>query len=363
MDIKAKLRYATALSLVLFFSSVVSSLADTTQEVPSETGVYYTVKKGDTLWDLSKKFNDSPFTWPDLWSKNSQLSNPHLIYPGQKLNLIRRSDVDRYGNTGEGAAMAEDNSGAVESTAVVAKAKARTYYYSKIERVGFMKREPIVPHGTVFKLQGTDQLMLGTGNTVYIKGTGDAPLVIGARYVTYRTITPKEITASLLDVDRKKLNTIRDEIGIQHYLSGVVEIVGEKDGYSIGRITDAYRPIKLNDKIMPYKKRSRNIPILKGLAAMEGEIVVSEESETAFGMDTTGFINRGSRDGIEKGQTYAVYYNEMKDPGKLFGGTPLMVPVTIGDFIVLETQEETATILITYSTKDFSPGDLFKAIE
>ena len=48
----------------------------------------YQVVKGDTLWDISAHFLNSPWLWPRLWQANSQIKNPHLIYPGDILTLI-----------------------------------------------------------------------------------------------------------------------------------------------------------------------------------------------------------------------------------------------------------------------------------
>jgi LysM repeat protein len=67
-----------SLFVLLFISS---SLAEISEYID------YIVKKGDTLWDISKEELKDPFVWPKIWKENPEIKNPDLIYPDQKIRI------------------------------------------------------------------------------------------------------------------------------------------------------------------------------------------------------------------------------------------------------------------------------------
>ena len=78
-----KFTLKTLLAVLLALPAMVS-LAVTLKNDAPET---YTVKKNDTLWDIASLYLDKPWLWPELWRNNTQIVNPHLIYPGDVLRI------------------------------------------------------------------------------------------------------------------------------------------------------------------------------------------------------------------------------------------------------------------------------------
>jgi hypothetical protein len=95
---------------IIYFIFSATIWAEELQINPSHPD-QYTVVKGDTLWDISAKFLNHPWQWPELWKNNSQIGNPHLIYPGDtvyfsmvngkaQLSLSRNEQAPSYQSNG-----------------------------------------------------------------------------------------------------------------------------------------------------------------------------------------------------------------------------------------------------------------------
>ena len=83
--------WASALSGFLLWapaSPIASAHAEEVLTIHRDAPLTYTVKRGDTLWDIAALFLRDPWQWPELWDLNTQVDNPHLIYPRDQLTLV-----------------------------------------------------------------------------------------------------------------------------------------------------------------------------------------------------------------------------------------------------------------------------------
>ncbi len=296
----------------------------------TETGFYYTVQKGDTLWDLSQKFADSPWEWPELWHYNPDIKNPHWIYPGQKILVYKKEWAGKKEAPQPEAEPAEE-------------APKSIFHYEMINYVEFDQETAVAPSGNIINATD-DKTLVSEGDTVYLRPGEGPPLAAGGLYTIYRTF---EINTGLLD-DASP--------GIQHYLTGVVEITDIESEYAIAKVVKSFRDIHYEDMVMPLETRSPEIEKKEADNGLTGRIIRSEERSALIGQDKLVFIDKGENDGVEVGQSYNILHQPVAAPEP---GTPKigLKPVNVGEILVLHTEDTTATGLITASTKPIKPDD------
>jgi hypothetical protein len=303
--------------------------------VKYETGFYYTIQKGDTLWDLSQRFSDTPWQWPEMWQENSQIANPHRIYPGQRIRLYRRRGAQGIGEQGP-----------TKDKTVADKPELTNmldFQYAAIDRVGFIRKDPVRSQGSIFKVEG-QKVMISTGDLVYIRPEDNLTLAKGQIFTIYRTLKP--IKAK--DTD--------ELIGFQHYLTGAVKITIVRPDFVLGRIVATYRPIKVGDLLMPYYRRLPRIDMQPSPQGLKGHIIESEEHQSMFSESAIAFIDKGEQEGVRPGQLYWIYKQEKfrinpKDKSKT-----TLTPVLLGELLVLHIEKTTATVMITDSLMAIEPG-------
>ena len=144
------------------------STAPTSQLLRPDAPVNYTVKRGDTLWDISAVFLKDPWFWPEIWQINPQVENPHLIYPGDVLSLAvgaggdARVFISQYSGARLQPRLRSDAlDGPIDTIpfAAVAAFLSKPSVLSKEEAIA-------APHILGFR---DEHMIAGTGHEIYVK--------------------------------------------------------------------------------------------------------------------------------------------------------------------------------------------------
>ena len=184
------------------------SPSDLTDNAPDR----YTVKSGDTLWSVSAMFLKSPWRWPELWGVNrNDINNPHLIFPGQTLVLVRTANsanlrIRDAGNTdmdagsgssgsgngsgggGNSNGVASDNSGELRTVRLSPKTRYQNLADEALPTLQSSYIEPFLVEPLIVNVDEftkaprivstqEDRVVLSSGDRAYARGPLDAPLL------------------------------------------------------------------------------------------------------------------------------------------------------------------------------------------
>jgi nucleoid-associated protein YgaU len=260
----------------------------------------YTVKRGDTLWDISSIFLTSPWRWPELWGMNKeQIANPHLIYPGQTLRLVKSDGRARLELAGAQAAQAGD---VVRLSPTVRDVGGER---DAIPSIPARVIEPFLSKPTIVspdelanypRIVATQEqrVYVGIGDTVYARGITDETI---ERYHVFRPARPLYDPD---DVDRRR------PIAYEAFYLGVAQLTKAGEVATM-RLLESTQEIGVGDRLVPitrqpvmaYVPRRPDKPI-------DGSIVSIYSGLTEAGTQSVVALNRGARHGVQVGYVVAL---------------------------------------------------------
>lgn len=267
----------------------------------------YVVKKGDTLWDISKRFLNNPVRWPEIWASNKHVKNPHWIFPGDRLLMCTYNGQPIIGkDEGDGCeGIIRRYTGGtklqpqvrIESLNDAIPVIPLEYIKHWLERSNIIAAESI--QNTPYILGTADQRVLAAkGQTVYARGNG---LEIGQRYAVYREGEPYMFP----DAKGKKYNAGLELIQVA---SGIA-IQSENDITTL-ELTDTYTSeVRRGDRVLP--EYDPMLPTLFYPTQAEdivagGQIVRVMGSIGAAAKNSVVTIDRGLLQGVQVGHVFSV---------------------------------------------------------
>ncbi len=251
----------------------------------------YTVKRGDTLWDISSMFLRDPWLWPEIWQVNPQVENPHLIYPGDVLALT-------YGADGRPAITLARGGGARLDPRLRSSeldGAIATIPYSAIaaflERPSLLTKEQIreAPRVLAFR----DKHMVGgAGIEAYIRGLDG-----GAANQRYNVV---HVGDEIHDPDDGDL------LGYQGIYTATAVLLAPGEPAKAA-LTDSARETLEGDRLLGTDSDAPlNFVPRAPDTEVRGQIVSVIDGVELIGQYKIVAINRGARHGLEPGHVLAI---------------------------------------------------------
>lgn len=344
------------LLLNIFFSP--SKLTAEEKTLPEKR--LHIVVKGDTLWDICKTYYNNPFLWPKLWAKNPHISNPHLIYPGDRIELypeeeliaeVKKEEITKKEEKSEQVPVKEEKAEVkreekVEIPGGAIKEEGNYYYYSMIASCGLVMDEKPAYFARIAG-DGSAKEIFGEGDILYADFLEEREFGSGSRF-------------SIVRVERKIVHPVKG--GFSGYLISILgqaELIELKGNTGKIRIVQSFSPIRRGDGLITYLYLDPKIQIKESTGKVSGYIIDNKNGLDLLGEGDVVYIDLGSRDGIERGSIFSI----VKEERIRSGGNVMVVERSVGKALVILSMEKASSALIIQSEEPLHVGMRVKSIK
>ena len=341
----------------------------------------YTVKRGDTLWDISSLFLQRPWRWPELWGMNlQQIQNPHLIYPGQVLVLTR---------IGDRATLSLHQPGGIPTVKLSPHIRAENLADTAIAPIALNVIEPFLAEPIIVDKATYDwaprivatqegRVLLSRGDRAYARGQYNADGTLKGLALSDAKGEPREFrvfrnavpitdptTGEVLAHEAQFIGQAVLARGESRLGNGGPALQGQPPAEVVPATIDivlAKEEMRVGDRLLP--EPPREVPTYVPRApqsAQSGQIAALHGSPVRYaGQHQVVVLNRGTRDGLERGHVLAILKDSKVVPDRTDGQQPLALPgERNGLMMVFRAFDRVSYALVLQITDGVKVGDRF----
>ena len=360
MKIKRGRRFFSLLAAIIIFLSLANDVLAEEDSTDGSEKSPYTIKKGDTLWDISEGRLKNPFLWPYIWDKNRYIKNPDLIYPGRLLvmpyGIFLEVPAPAPASQEESTtpalppaplepisppvpvslpSLSVPQSAAPEAKASMAPASPSTI----ISQLGRMTLTALIDaSGYIIDNIESSGVITGSPEEKVLFADGDNVTLllkdnasVGDRFTIFKSPAP---------VSHPKTGK---RVGVLFVPLGEIEITGIQGRDAAGRIIKSYTYSSQGDQIQPGRSSAPPAEVAKAVAPdLSGYIIESHEGRMLNAEYNIVYLDKGAEDGVIPGTTFYVIGEERHD--------------IVGEVRVISVQAATSTALVIKSVEPFETG-------
>jgi len=334
------------ISLALALGLALPAFSDTLTLRP-DAPARYTVVKGDTLWGIAGHYLNSPWKWPRLWQMNkNEVKNPHWIYPGDVLVLTYVNGVPKL------ALLQNNGQDEVKLSPQVRMEDINQAIYSiPAKAIEPFLRRPLVVNAEEFShsprlIAGPEQrIAFGPGDRVYANGISETG-----------TWQAYQLGKELIDPDTQ------ENLGFEVNYGG--DMVVDKLGSDVQslRVTSVAGEVQAGDHLIKSPKDlfTSYVPHAAD-SKLQGKIISIYDGVAGAAQFSNVVINRGSREGVEPGNVFAVFKKAKLIPIETTSGEKkevLLPGESVGKIFVYRVFDKVSYGLVMESADTTDVGDV-----
>lgn len=342
----------------------------------------YTVKQGDTLWDISGLYLQQPWLWPQLWKLNPQVENPHLIYPGDVLSLSYDKDGQPVLTVNGSALKVSPSDSAAAPGQGIRKlspqARKSLKNVKAVTTIPLMMIRPFLTYEQSLSAEQIDTLpyVLGAddhvknasqGHILYVRGQLEQDAAYGIYRKGKAYVDPQ--TEEILGYETILVGTARA------FRAGGTEV----NAPASVAVLDVKQEIRQGDRLLPAAD-GQSLPAFfmmrKPEQPISGSIIDTTSDLREFSSWDIVVLNKGQQDGVKAGYMFAisrqsptvvdssrgpVYMSDASKYQKIMGGIDGdridMPKEQIGELMVFKVAERTSFAIVTGTKKTIRVGD------